>query len=66
MSDLPLRAWLCIEQPEAAQVEAGRTRGPAVSNLPGGEGHCYFTSTPDHLTTCGWFLLVAAVLRSSE
>ncbi len=46
--------WLCIE------LNHGIRR---ISNLPGNEGHCYFTSKPNHLTTCGNFGIVVAVLE---
>ena len=45
--------WLCIELNHNIR---------RISNLPGNEGHCYFTSKPKHLTTCGRFGLVDAAL----
>ena len=49
--------WLCIE------LSHGIRR---ISNLPGNEGHCYFTSKPNHLTTCGRFGLVDAALEEAR
>lgn len=54
--------WLCIEQVRDKRYAKQRR----ISNLPGNQGHCYFTSKPSHLTDCGEFVLVAAIGGSDE
>ena len=54
--------WLCIEKYWVSLNHNIRR----ISNLPGNEGHCYFTSKPKHLTTCGRFGLVDAALPDRD
>lgn len=43
--------WLCIERHSDGEGGPGT---PAISNMPGGPGHCYFTSRVHHLEACGY------------
>ena len=56
------RVWLCIERHSDGEGGPGV---PAITNMPGGPAHCYFTGIGpgggqrDHLPDCGYRWLFA-------